>query len=151
MKRNHIQIGDTRLLTFSLEEDWDKKKLSNALIDNIAAFAGGADELSKGMDKFYLKIRGYRDESIIPENMHCTACPNNSSYRKYDDYNGLREENKQPVLVLESDFVDFREYGIVGSYYTDGPQEGDNMDNIELWADKLTWTRWLRKKTGFRA
>lgn len=148
MKKGHFQIGDSKLLSFKIEEGWTKEQLCDKLIDKIAADGGVAD-LSKGMGKFYLKIKGYRDERIIPEELYCLACPRRSTYRMYDDYNGLKEI-KQPVLVLVSDYIDFREYSIMCSYYTDKEDEKFE-ENIELWGDKLSIWSWLKKKTGYRA
>ena len=152
MKKHHESIGEVCLLSFKLEGEWTKEQLSQKLMDEIAAYAGGSQELSKGMDKFYLKIKGYRDENIIPEEEYCYACPRRSSYRKYDDYSQLRA-TKQPVLVLTSDYVDFKDYEIMCSYYTDVATSGDDKydNNIEIWADKSDFFKWFKKKTGFRA
>jgi hypothetical protein len=149
-KSEHIEIGDEMLLDFKLEGEWTKEKLYETLANEIAAIAGGAAELSKNREKFYLKIKGFVDKEIVPEEMACLACPKRSSHRKYDDYNGLRDI-KQPVLVLVSDFVDFREYSIMCSYYTDMGDGSEYDKNIELWADKTNFLRWLKKKTGFCA
>ena len=149
-KSEHIEIGDEMLLDFKLEGEWTKEQLYETLSNEIAAIAGGAAELSKNREKFYLKIKGFVDKEIIPEDMQCLACPKRSSYRKYDNYNGLRDI-KQPVLVLMSDFVDFREYDIMCSYYTDMGDGSQYDKNIELWADKHNFVRWLKKKTGFCA
>jgi hypothetical protein len=138
------------LLDFKLEGEWNKEMLYETLRNEIGAIAGGAAELSKRRHKFYLKIKGYVDCSIIPEDYECVACPKRSSYRKYDDYNGLRDI-KQPVLVLVSDQVDFREYGIMCSYYTDKGDGSEYDKNIELWADKDNILRWLGRKIGFCA
>lgn len=148
--KGHIQIGDEMLLDFKLEGEWNKEKLYETLRDEIGAIAGGAAELSKKRHKFYLKIKGYVDCSIIPEDYDCVACPKRSSYRRYDDYNGLRDI-KQPVLVLVSNHVDFREYGIMCSYYTDKGDGSEYDKNIELWADKDNFLRWLGRKIGFCA
>lgn len=148
--KGHIQIGDEMLLDFKLEGEWNKEKLYETLRDEIAAIAGGAAELSKKRNKFYLKIKGYVDCSIIPEEYACVACPKRSSYRKYDDYNGLRDI-KQPVLVLVSEHVDFRDYGIMCSYYTDMGDGSEYDKNVELWADKDNFLRWLCRKIGFCA
>jgi hypothetical protein len=138
------------LLDFKLEGEWNKEMLYETLRNEIGAIAGGAAELSKRRHKFYLKIKGYVDCSIIPEDYECVAYPKRSSYRKYDDYNGLRDI-KQPVLVLVSDQVDFREYGIMCSYYTDKGDGSEYDKNIELWADKDNILRWLGRKIGFCA
>lgn len=148
--KGHVNIGDEMLFDFKLEGEWNKEMLYETLRNEIAAIAGGAAELSKKRNKFYLKIKGYVDSSIIPEEYACVACPRRSAYRKYDDYNGLRDI-KQPVLVLVSEQVDFRDYEIMCSYYTDKGDGSEYDKNVELWADKSSGWKWLARKIGFCA
>ena len=148
--KGHVSIGDELVFGFKLPENWTKETLYNRLSDEIGAAEGGAASLSKNRIRFYMKIKGYVDPSIVPEELACLACPKRSSYRRYDDYNGLRDV-KQPVLVLESDYVDFREYNIMCSYYTDLGDGSESYNNIEVWADRTSIWKWIGRKTGFCA
>lgn len=142
----NVKIGDVEVLSFRLDEGWTKRDLYDRLMD----MAGSTEGFNPNQySEYYLKIFGYYDTNIVPEDLSCHACPKNHFYRKYDDYNGLRSK-KQPVLVLRSEFNDFREYEIMCSYYTDAPDENDKRNNIILCADNNSIGNWLKKKFGIK-
>ena len=143
-----IKIGEVKLLDFKLEGKWHKKELWQRLMDTRAAME---DQFNQDdYMNYYLKIQGhYYDPALVPEEYLYLAYPYNPSNRRYDDYNGLREE-KIPVLVLYSDNCNFRDYGILCSYFTDKP-ESNTLPNIELWGKKASWINILARKLGLRA
>lgn len=141
----NTKIGDRLLLNFKMNPGWNKKDLYNTLIDEIGSKVSPMDQKKYG--KFFLKIRGYYDKAIIQNEQECDACPYNYIYKAYNDYNVLRDE-KEPVLVLSSKYVNFKEYDIYAAYFTDKAEL--NSENIELWGmDTGVWYYFM-KFLGFR-
>lgn len=135
-------IGDERIDYFELKGEWTKKELYNLLMERMNTYENKDD-----YDLFYLKLFGKYDNSIIEEiNDECKLCPNNERYLKYWDYNQLKNERIN-VLVLASRYIDFREYDVFASYYTDDDENREN--NVELWGRKKTWYRSLINYLGF--
>ena len=140
-----MKIGEVDLLTIILDRGWTRGDLYSQLKDNILR-----SDTPKGLDtkysKFYLKIIGSYDESLTEDCIECRRCPNNPNYAIYSDYNEL-EDDKDRVLVLESNKSLFNQYSVKASYYTnrmlarDASQNGKSL--VVLSADKKTLWRKL--------
>lgn len=129
------KIGDELLLSLKLADNWTKDKLHNLLMDTIESM----EINTKKYDVYYLKLFGKYDKRIInlneDEEIPCECCPNNLKYEKFWEYNQFKDE-KIPVLVLVSKYIDFREYSIYAAYYADKMEDGNN---IELWGQIKNW------------
>lgn len=152
-------LGEQLLCSFKLEKGWKKKDLYNKLMEQMNLVenpesninADGTFKHKQSYDRYYLKIFGNYDESLLPKSLKCLSCPYNDEYRKYDDYNELRDE-KIKVIVLASSYADFRKYIIKCAYYTDYDEEADkDSDNVYVYADKKTLGRSLLKMLGLYA
>lgn len=129
------KIGDELLLSLKIADNWTKDKLHSLLMDTLESM----EINQKKYDVYYLKLFGTYDKRIInltdDEEISCEFCPMNPKYEKFWEYNQFRDE-KIPVLVLMSKYIDFKEYGIFAAYYTDKVKDGNTM---ELWGQKKTW------------
>ena len=141
----NIRIGERSLLTFKLESGWTKTNLYSKLMDEIASHL---DSSHRKYGKYFLKIRGHYDKALLQNEVMCDACPYNPAYRCYHDYNTLRDEKEQ-ILVLSSKYIDFREYDIYASYFTD-KLDIEDSDNIELWAMNTGFFYYILKGIGIR-
>lgn len=128
-----LKIGEVLLYSFRLDNDWTKKDLYNELIKKSKVPLSDEDSTRNTLyDKFFIKIYGNYDESILQNSYKCYSCPYNDEYRKFDDYNELRDEQEK-VLVLVSRYLDFRDYKIYCSYFSDKLVEGS--DNVFVYGE----------------
>lgn len=142
-----IIVDGVRLLDFRLEGKWTKKDLWKRLMDEHGAMENPFNE--KGYSRYFLKILGYYDKALVPEAYACLACPHYYRNHGKDDYNLLRDD-KISVLVLYANDSRFRDYGVLGCYYTDRP-EVTKYSNVELWGEEYSLWKWLGRKIGLRA
>lgn len=132
------QIGEEKILGFKLNENWTKADLH----DNLIILINRIEINPKNYTTFYLKLFGKYDKSIIDcideeeNNVGCFCCPNNPKYEKYWQFNQLKND-KVPVLVLVSKYIDFKDYSIYAAYYTD--KISNESDNIEMWGNKKSF------------
>lgn len=119
MKDMKVRVGQELLRSATFVGNWNTKKLHETLLEMQDADAASDNPRIAKMGIFYLKIYGhYPDEIIDKDTPKCVYCPDNSAYSRYHDYNELRDE-KEKVLVLKSEYNDFREYDICCAYYSD--------------------------------
>ena len=144
-----IKIGDILLYSFKLEDGWNKKDLYKKILEKnnqvLSEDKSGKkikNNFFRAYDKFFIKIYGHYDKSIL-QNLHkCYSCPYNDEYRKFDDYNELRDE-QETVLVLSSKYSDFRDYRIYCAYFSD-KLEGES-DNIFVYGKCESYFKKLLK------
>lgn len=135
-----LDTGKFCIGSFELQEGWTAKDLSEGILSLADEDAMRSEEeggpVLKNFKNFYLKIYGPYDHKIVSHVRKCEYCPNNPEFYRFMDYNELIDE-KQEVLVLKSNYFNFKEYKVVCSYYSDKKlMKNMNDTYIELRADK---------------
>ena len=91
-------------------------KMQGCYTNEVAMYIAKDDDGLKRInrfDRFYLKILGDVPESFLnKEERGCKGCAYNESNRQFDDYNELRDE-KVEALVLSSTYQDFEIFDVV--------------------------------------
>lgn len=144
-----LDTGKCCIGSFELQEGWTAKDLSEGILslaDEYTFMSNEEDRESrlKNFKNFYLKIYGPYNYKIVSHIRKCDHCPNNPEFYRFTDYNELINE-KQEVLVLKSKYLNFKEYKVICSYYSDKKSmKGTNDTYIELRADKKSaWNKLL--------
>ena len=83
--------------------------------------------LADHYSKYYLEIHGWHDRDIC-KTIDCHTCK--SKGVSMDKYNVLAND-KEDVLLLASDYPDFRDYQIMGTFYMDR-ECGEGNDYITI-------------------
>lgn len=118
MSEIKVKVGKELLGESLFIEEWTVGDLYGKLMEMQDKDAASEKPMIASMQKFYLKIYGWYNPELVKDHSRCTYCPDNPSYRRYQDYNHLLNDKEQ-VLVLVSNYNDFREYDVYCSYYSD--------------------------------
>ena len=127
MSEIKVRVGQELIGKARFNGYWTVKQLYDELMRFQDLDAMSESPKIASMETFYLKIYGWYDPAII--NTHtskCSYCPDNPSYRRYHEYNELLNE-KDKVLVLRSNYNDFREYEVYCAYYADRQTDGNSI------------------------
>lgn len=138
-----INIGEKFLNKKCVNDEWNGKELYNILMEFQDADAASGNPKLPKMENFYLKIHGWCNEKILDEHNPCKACPKNSEYSRYDNYNELiGYDNKETVVVLKSKYHDFREFKIFCAYYSTKEYKDEYKTMFELYGNpKTLWNK----------
>ena len=143
-----VKVGKELLGFYVLKDEWTVKELYDALMHIQDTDAASEMPKINSMEKFYLKIYGWCNPDITKPHSRCSCCPDNPSYRRFHDYNQLMND-KERVLVLESDYNDFREFEVCCAYYVNKldetylpPIKPDTKTLIEVYGTRKTfWSK----------
>ena len=133
-----IKLGSELIGRHTFNKEWNVKELYDILMLLQDKDAASDDPSISKMKYFYLKLYGYYDPKIVKNQyVHkCVYCPDNPLYNRFQDYNELVDD-KENVLVLKSQYNDFREYEICCAYYTDRENsKSDKKYTMELYGTK---------------
>jgi hypothetical protein len=152
MREVKVRVGKELLGFAVLKDEWSVKELYEALMHIQDTDAASENPKINSMEKFYLKIYGWYNPEITKDHSRCTCCPDNPEYRRFHDYNQLMNDKEQ-VLVLESNYNDFREFDIYCSYYVNKldesyvpPVKPDAKTLIEVYGTKKTFWDRIKEK-----
>lgn len=134
-----MMIGDYLISSAKLEQEWDSKKLYEA-VKNMCGDLTNKERYSK----FYLKIYGELNPELLAGFEKCDICPYNSDYAKYNDYNELKDDKIQ-VTVLSSKSCYFDKVSLVAVHFSD---KRDDNHNVELWGKYTLWDK-IKNRLGF--
>lgn len=130
-------LGSEIIASFKMQGCYTKTDLFRKMQDEVAMYIAKDDDGLKRInrfDRFYLKILGDVPESFLKkEERGCKGCAYNESNRQFDDYNELRDE-KVEALVLSSTYKDFEIFDVVCAYFTDKPEK--DFDNVIVMGSK---------------
>jgi hypothetical protein len=128
MSEIKVKLGQELLGKTKFNGHWTVKQLHDELMKFQDQDAASETPKIASMERFYLKIYGWYDPAIIDNTTpKCSYCPDNPSFRRYQDYNELLNE-KDRVLVLTSKYNDFKEYEIYCAYYADKQSDDSSIE-----------------------
>lgn len=106
---------------------WNGKELMKRNPFNNQECIASEPALADHYSKYYLEIHGWHDRDIC-KTIDCHTCK--SKGVSMDKYNVLAND-KEDVLLLTSDYPDFRDYQIMGTFYMDR-ECGEGNDYITI-------------------